>query len=127
MAEIHPLMLELVAARKRAGLSASEVARRMDVTRQHVFNWEAGRNRPALETLVAYARAAGSVMVMQVVDAADGAALGELSPDEWRRLLRYAHALRVAEPAHLQVLELTLDGLIAQAAKGRENGNGSGS
>jgi len=125
MVELHPVMAELVAARKRAGLSGAEVARRLDLPRQNVFNWESGRHRPGLEALVDYAAANGVTLVMQVVDDVGETSLVDLSPDEWRRLMRHAVAMRVAEPAHLQVVEMTVETLITAATKASQNGNGS--
>lgn len=53
------LLGQLVEARKRAGLTQSEVARRMDVPQSAVVRLESGTHSPTLSTLSRYAAAIG--------------------------------------------------------------------
>lgn len=47
----------LVTARKAAGLTQTKLAAKLGVTAVTVSNWESGRSRPPLRTLVAVAAA----------------------------------------------------------------------
>lgn len=49
----------LLAARKGAGLSVSELARRASLSRQQVGNYEGGRSEPTVSTLARLAAALG--------------------------------------------------------------------
>lgn len=126
MSDVHPIIVELVAARKRAGIAAAEVARCLGVSRQHVYNWEAGRNRPTLETMGKYAEVVGCVVVMQVVEGEHAQTIANLTPESWGRVLRYARAVQVLEPAELRVVDLTLASLVDASGTGKKNGNGNG-
>ncbi|HEX7897644.1 MAG TPA: helix-turn-helix domain-containing protein [Planctomycetota bacterium] len=53
------VLRELVGARKNAGFSQSEVARRMDVPQSAVVRLESGAHSPTLTTLTRYAAAIG--------------------------------------------------------------------
>jgi ribosome-binding protein aMBF1 (putative translation factor) len=53
------LLRQLVEARKKAGLTQSEVARRMDVPQSAVVRLESGTHSPTLSTLSRYAAAIG--------------------------------------------------------------------
>jgi ribosome-binding protein aMBF1 (putative translation factor) len=53
------LLRQLVEARKKAGLSQSEVARRMNVPQSAVVRLESGTHSPTLSTLSRYAVAIG--------------------------------------------------------------------
>lgn len=48
--------LNLTAARKKAGLTASEVANAVGVSVAAVSQWEAGKRRPSLEKIVSLAK-----------------------------------------------------------------------
>lgn len=50
----------LIEARARAGLSQSELARRMDTTQSVVARMESGRHLPSTRSLQRYARAVGA-------------------------------------------------------------------
>ena len=53
------LLLSLIAARTKAGLSQAEVARRMGVPQPAIVRLEAGTHSPTLTTLARYASAIG--------------------------------------------------------------------
>ena len=53
------VLRELVEARKKAGLSQSEVARRMDVPQSAIVRLESGAHSPTLTTLSRFATAIG--------------------------------------------------------------------
>ncbi len=53
------VLRELVEARKKAGLSQSDVARRMDVPQSAIVRLESGAHSPTLTTLSRYAAAIG--------------------------------------------------------------------
>ncbi|MBI2933423.1 MAG: helix-turn-helix transcriptional regulator [Planctomycetes bacterium] len=53
------ILKSLIEARKRAGLSQVEVARRMDVPQSAVVRLESGRHSPTLMTIARYAAAIG--------------------------------------------------------------------
>ena len=46
-------------AREAAGLSQAELARKVEVPRQHVSKWEGGKNLPSLENALALSRVLG--------------------------------------------------------------------
>ena len=60
------LVRELLAARKRAGLTQAEVARRMRTTQSAVARMESGRRTPSLESLRRYATATGTRAVVRL-------------------------------------------------------------
>jgi len=61
------LASELIAARSRARLSQSELARRMRTTQSAVARLESGRHWPSRRTLEKYAKATGSRPVIKLV------------------------------------------------------------
>ncbi len=44
--------MDLRTARKQADLTISEVARRLGVTRQTIYNWEAGKTKMTVNTII---------------------------------------------------------------------------
>ncbi|OXR49545.1 transcriptional regulator [Pusillimonas sp. T2] len=58
---------ELIAARVRAGLTQTEIARRMSTTQSTIARLESGRSLPSLRTLARYAEATGSRTVIKLV------------------------------------------------------------
>ena len=59
------LFLSLLRARRRSGLTASEVARRMGTTRQQVYEMETRRGGdPTARTIERYAKAIGVKIVV---------------------------------------------------------------
>lgn len=60
MEEEFALATAMVAARARAGLTQTELAKRMGTTQPVVARLESGRLRPSTRTLERYARATGS-------------------------------------------------------------------
>lgn len=56
------VLRELVEARKKAGLSQSDVARRMDVPQSAIVRLESGAHSPTLTTLSRYAAAIGATL-----------------------------------------------------------------
>lgn len=61
------LIRELVAARKRRGLKAADVARTMGVDRSAVTRFESGGTNPTMATINRYAEAVG-VMIRYAVE-----------------------------------------------------------
>jgi transcriptional regulator with XRE-family HTH domain len=57
--EEFALMLEVAKARTRAGLSQSELARRMKTTQSTIARLESGRGMPSTRTLGRFAKATG--------------------------------------------------------------------
>lgn len=57
---------ELIAARTRAGLSQSEVARRMGTTQSVVARLESGNRPPSLRTVERFAQALGGHAVLRI-------------------------------------------------------------
>jgi DNA-binding XRE family transcriptional regulator len=63
-------LAELRAERERLGISATEVARRMGVSKSWISHLESGnRSNPTFETLIRYAEAIGKGIRLSVVDA----------------------------------------------------------
>ena len=58
---------KLLQIRSTLGLSQSEMATRLQVTRDHVSRYERNKSEPPIEVLLAYARV-GSVRLEQIVD-----------------------------------------------------------
>lgn len=58
---------QLVAARNRAGLSQSEVARRMGTAQSTVARLESGKSLPAMNSLQRYATAIGHTLQVRLV------------------------------------------------------------
>ena len=57
--EEFALILEVAKARKRAGLSQAELARRMKTTQSTIARLESGRSLPSTRTLGRFAKATG--------------------------------------------------------------------
>ncbi len=66
--ELH-LARRLIAARSRAGLSQTEVARRMGTTQSTVARLESGQRLPAMSSLQRYANAIGHRLEVRLVQA----------------------------------------------------------
>jgi predicted transcriptional regulator len=60
---------ELIAARERAGLSQTEVARKMHTTQSAVARLEGGAKLPAMSSLQRYARAVRHRIELRLVEA----------------------------------------------------------
>jgi transcriptional regulator with XRE-family HTH domain len=58
------LAAAVIAARKRAGLTQEQLARKMGTTQPVIARLEAGNNRPSLRTLERLAHATGSRLVI---------------------------------------------------------------
>lgn len=58
---------QLIAARRRAGLSQTEVARRMGTTQSTIARLEGGQRLPNMSTLQRYASAIGHRVQVQLV------------------------------------------------------------
>ncbi len=56
----------LIAARKKAGVSVSALARSLQVTRGSIYNWEGLKNRPTIEQLQSWATAVGVALVIDI-------------------------------------------------------------
>lgn len=59
MEEEFTVMAAIAKARRRAGLSQAELARRMKTTQSTVARLESGRSQPSTRTLVRFAKATG--------------------------------------------------------------------
>jgi len=57
---------ELIAARSQAGLTQSEVAKRMGTTQSVVARLESGKQAPSLRTVQRYAQAVGGRAVVRI-------------------------------------------------------------
>src|SRR5438874_11130613 len=57
--EEFALILEVAKARRRAGLSQAELAKRMKTTQSTIARLESGRGLPSTRTLVRFAKATG--------------------------------------------------------------------
>jgi ribosome-binding protein aMBF1 (putative translation factor) len=57
--EEFTVMAAIAKARRRAGLSQAELARRMKTTQSTVARLESGRGQPSTRTLLRFAKAAG--------------------------------------------------------------------
>lgn len=75
-----PLILELVAARRRLELTQADIAASLGVSRTTVTNWESGLASPRLEDFVRYSVAVG--LVVLVVPRALITDLTPLSPSD---------------------------------------------
>ena len=90
-------------ARRRAGLSQRELAKRMHTSQSVIARWESGATAPSLETVTRAVRACGFELDVQLVPAAEGFAhdwsLAEqnlaLTPEE--RLANHATARAFAD------------------------------
>lgn len=61
------LVRTLILARERAGLTQSQLARKMKTTQPVIARLESGRQRPSTRTLEKYARATGSRLRIELV------------------------------------------------------------
>ena len=66
MAAEFDMARELIAARSRAGLTQSEVARRMGTTQSVIARLEGGTRTPSLRTVQRYAEAVGARAVVRI-------------------------------------------------------------
>jgi transcriptional regulator with XRE-family HTH domain len=57
--EEFALMLEVAKARRRAGLSQTQIAKRMKTTQSTIARLESGRGKPSTRTLSRFAKATG--------------------------------------------------------------------
>ncbi|UYO46508.1 helix-turn-helix transcriptional regulator [Rhodopseudomonas palustris] len=57
--EEFTVIAEIAKARRRAGLSQAELARRMNTTQSTVARLESGRGQPSTRTLLRFAKATG--------------------------------------------------------------------
>lgn len=69
--EVANLVLELVKARYKAGLSQREVGERLEITQSAVGGLETLRNDIRLSTLIKYARAIGYKIEFNLVEQPD--------------------------------------------------------
>ena len=60
--EEFSVMAAIAKARRRAGLSQAELARRMKTTQSTVARLESGRGQPSTRTLVRFAKATGHTL-----------------------------------------------------------------
>ena len=100
--DIHATLVE---ARRSAGLSSTEVARRQDISRQLFSNREAGRSRADVDQLKEWAQAVGLDLVVDLVPAGGRSNVVELSNDaaalsgdDRATVAALARALREADP-----------------------------
>lgn len=63
--EEYAIAKAVIAARKRAGLTQAELARRMGTTQPAVTRMESGRVQPSLRTLQRLAKATGSRLMIK--------------------------------------------------------------
>jgi DNA-binding XRE family transcriptional regulator len=66
MREPHPIITQLAAHRKAAGVSRAFVARRIHYVRQSVGYWELGKREPRLDAVDVYARLLGHRLTVGV-------------------------------------------------------------
>jgi DNA-binding XRE family transcriptional regulator len=69
LADEFDLARELIAARVRAGLTQSEVAKRMGTTQSAVARLESGAQMPSLNTLLKFAKATRSRPIIKLLAA----------------------------------------------------------
>lgn len=60
------LARELIAARTRAGLTQTELAKRMSTTQSTIARLEGGRSLPSMSTLQRYAEATGNRLAVRM-------------------------------------------------------------
>lgn len=127
--EIHAA---LVAARRDAGLSSTEVARRQDISRQLFSNREAGRSRADVDQLKDWANAVGLDLVVDLVPVGarsnvveltnDAAALAE---EDRATVTALARVLREADPKTARLVRRYIEGVaeeIQEERRGRSLG-----
>lgn len=121
--EIHAA---LVAARRDAGLSSTEVARRQDISRQLFSNREAGRSRADVDQLKDWANAVGLELVVDLVPAGSRSNVVELSnnaaalPDEDRATVTaLARVLREADPKTARLVRRYIESVAEEIQEDR--------
>jgi predicted transcriptional regulator len=67
LAPEYEIARELIKARSRAGLTQSDVAKRMGTTQSVVARMESGSSLPSMSSLVRYAKVTGSRTVVKLV------------------------------------------------------------
>ena len=67
LAPEYEIAHELINARARAGLTQSNVAKRMGTTQSVIARMESGSTLPSMRSLVRYARVTGSRTVVELV------------------------------------------------------------
>ena len=67
LAPEYAIARELIKARSRAGLTQSDVAKRMGTTQSVIARMESGSILPSMSSLVRYARVTGSRAVVKLV------------------------------------------------------------
>jgi len=100
--DIHTTLVE---ARRSAGLSSTEVAKRQDISRQFFSNREAGRSRADVDQLKEWAQALGLDLVVDLIPAGGRSNVVELSnnaaalaEDDRATVAALARVLREADP-----------------------------
>jgi transcriptional regulator with XRE-family HTH domain len=87
-------------ARRAAGLSQAELARRLGTTQSAVSRWERGREEPRLSTLASILRACGLRFLLTVEDDVDRAQIREqLAMTPMQRLRSVANVSRTLASA----------------------------
>ena len=82
----------IVEARKRAGLTQTELASRMGTHQSVVARWETGKTQPTLETVVRAVEAAGLELTVAISGSDPDPELSVSSrKDEATRLMRELH------------------------------------
>jgi uncharacterized protein len=85
-------------ARRRAGLSQTDLAARAGVTQSVISAYESGHRQPAIPTLTALIEATGHALVLSLRQDSQG--LAKLSGPVGRRVRRNRHRLVAAAAAH---------------------------
>ena len=67
LAPEYAIARELIKARSRAGLTQSDVAKRMGTTQSVIARMESGSKLPSMNSLVRYAKVTGSRTVVKLV------------------------------------------------------------
>ncbi len=67
LAPEYTIAREMIKARARAGLTQSEIAKRMGTTQSVIARMESGSALPSINSLVRYAKATGSRAVVKLV------------------------------------------------------------
>jgi uncharacterized protein len=101
----------LRAARRRAGISQVELARRAGVTQSVISAYESGRRQPSLPTLAALIEAAGYELEVSVQESPG--MLGRLTGPVGRRVRRHRAEMVTAAAAH-GVANLRVFGSVAR-------------
>jgi transcriptional regulator with XRE-family HTH domain len=80
MSALNPLFAQLVAERKRVGMTQAAMARRTGYSRTTLQWWENGRSCPNIDALQDYAAALGFTVTLQTA-AAPAAGLARVDTD----------------------------------------------